>query len=174
MNAPNFFVDFAVNGQVEGVSLNSTPEDWTLNLGPEFIDDKNKNNTRMRRDYGLVELGFLRAEGLWNCFLISLQVHRLWRNNNNVPPRLVARYGEFPKSVPFRELRTILSEVGYEPQLIADQGPSDTARYHIPSTGVLIGVVSKEAGEHDNAPAGSVWSMHLSQSSNTWARPRTA
>jgi hypothetical protein len=171
MSALDFFTDFAVNGHVEGVGLNSTPEEWTENLGPDFIDDKSKSNKRMRRDYGLVELGFFRADGLWNCFLISLQAHRLWRHGD-VPQKLVDRYGEFPRSIQFDEVRRVLSALGYEPELIADEQGSDTVRYHIPATNILIAVASAEVEEFEYLPAGSVWAMHLSQGSDVWARPR--
>jgi hypothetical protein len=171
MSALGFFVDFAVNGHIQGVSLNSTPEEWIESLGTDFVDDKSKKNKRMRRDYGLIELGFFRVDGSWSCFLISLQVHRLWQNDGNVPRKLVDQYGEFPKQVQFQELHIALRALGFDPQLIADEHSSDIARYHIPGANVLIGVVAKAAEEPNSIPAGAVWAMHLSANSEVWARP---
>jgi hypothetical protein len=107
-SALNFFAGLAVNGQIQGVGLNSAPEQWAENLGTDFLDDKSKSNKRLRRDYGLAELGFFRVNGLWSCFLISLQVHRLWRYDDNVPQKLLERYGEFPKSAQFEDVCGVL------------------------------------------------------------------
>jgi hypothetical protein len=170
MSALKFFTDFALNGQIEGVGLNSTPAEWAEGLGTDFIDDKSKSGKRLRRDYGLVELGFVRAEGSWSCFLISIQAHRLWQYHSNVPRKLIEKYGEFPRSVQFDEVRRALHALGYEPELVADEHRSDTARYRIPGAKVLIAVVSREA-ESDYLPTGSIWSMELSESSDIWARP---
>jgi hypothetical protein len=171
MSALSFFVDFAVNGHIEDVGLNSTPEEWAESLGTDFVDDKSKSNKRLRRDYGLVELGFFRAGGLWSCFLISLQAHRLWRDDGNVPQKLIDRYGEFPRSVQFEQFRRALSMLGYEPQPIVDDQGSHTARYYMPFTKALIAVVSNEVQKFDCMPVGSVWAMHLSENSNIWSRP---
>jgi hypothetical protein len=116
-------------------------------------------------------LGFFRADGLWSCFLVSLQVHRLWRYEDNVPQKLLDRYGEFPKSVQFEDVHRALRAHGYEPQLIADEQGSNITKYHVPPANILIGVVSKDAEESNSLPAGSVWSMHLSENSDIWARP---
>jgi len=172
MSALSFFVDFALNGRIEGVGLNSPPEEWAKGLGTDFVDDKSKSGKRMRRDYGLVELGFLRSDGLWACFLISLQAHRLWRYPDGVPQKLLDRYGEFPRSIQFEDVRSALRVHGREPQLIADGNGADTARYHVPSANVLIAVVAGEAEQLNDLSAGSVWSMHLSEDSGAWARPR--
>lgn len=166
----NFLADFAIPGQIEGVGLNSAPEEWAENLGTDFIDEKSKSNKRLRRDYGLVELGFFRSDRRWKCFLISLQAHRLSRCDDHVPQILVDRYGEFPRSIQFEDVRRILRARGYEPESTEGEDGSDTARYRIPATGVLIAVVSRE--DLNNVPQGSVWSMHLSESSDIWTRPR--
>jgi hypothetical protein len=175
VNALDFFVDFAVTGRVEGVSINSTPEDWSDRLGADFIDDESKSKKRMRRDYGLVELGFYRVEGAWRCLGIGIQVHRLWWNSDNVPAKLRSRYGDFPRIVPFEDLRERLSALGHEPRLIEDEQPFEYTRYYIPDTKILIGVLSPERGEDfDDMPAGMLWAMHLSDDSEIWARPREA
>lgn len=172
MSALSFLVDFALNGRIEGVGLNSPPEQWAESLGTDFIDDRSKSNKRMRRDYGLVELGFHRSEGSWACFLISLQVHRLWRYPDGVPQKLLGRYGEFPRSIQFEEVRSALQLHGSEPQLIADDNGADTARYYVPPVNVLIAVVAGEAEQLNDLSAGSIWSMHLSEETDVWTRPR--
>jgi hypothetical protein len=169
--ALNFFTEFAIRGQIQGVGLGSIPEEWAQNLGTGFIDAKSKSNKRSRRDYGLVELGFLRVGGFWSCFLISLQVHRLWRYDGNVPKELIGRYGKFPKSVQFQDLHRALRALGYEPLLIADEPDSDITRYRIPRTSMLIGVVAKAEDGSNSMPVGAIWAMHHSENSDVWARP---
>jgi hypothetical protein len=168
----DFFAGFAVSGRVEGVGLSSSPEDWSEHLGTAYVDDKSKSKKRLRRDYGLVELGFYRGAGGWQCFLISIQAHRLWWDSNNVPARLLSKYGSFPRAVSFEELRRSLRSLGHEPSLIEDQEPSDQTRYYIPETKVLVGVHSPKQQEADDMPRGTIWAMHLSDDSDNWARPR--
>lgn len=172
MSALDFFVDFALNGRIQGVGLNSTPEMWTEDLGTDYIDDKSKNGKRLRRDYGIVELGFVRKNGLWSCFLISLQAYRLWRYADCVPQKYLDGYGEVPRSIQFEDVRNALRVHGCEPQLIADDNGADTARYYVPPVNVLIAVVAGEAEQLNDLSAGSIWSMHLSEDSGAWARPR--
>lgn len=171
MTAVDFLTDFAVSGHVEGVGLPSAPEDWSEHLGTDYIDDISKSKKRLRRDYGLVELGFGRAEGAWRCFLISIQAHRLWWDNDNVPAKLRSKYGAFPRVVPFEDLRARLSALGHEPHFIEDQVPSDQMRYYISETKIIVGVHSAKKQEADDIPSGAIWAMHLSDDSDTWARP---
>jgi hypothetical protein len=171
MSALEFYTDFVTSGLVQGVGLHSTLEVWTDNLGTSCIDDKSRSGKQLRRDYGLIELGFLRVNKSWSCFLISLQVHRLWRYDDNVPQKLVDRYGEFPRSLQFQDFDRAVRALGYEPELIADDHDSDIARYHVAVANVLIGVVAKATEEPDSLPVGSVWAMHLSENSGIWARP---
>ena len=166
MSALEFLTDFITSGQVEGVGLNSTLEEWAENLGTGYIDDKSRSGKQLRRDYGLVELGFLRVNKLWSCFLISLQVHRLWRYDDNVPQKLVDRYGEFPGSFQFQDVDRALLALGYEPKLIADEHGSDIARYHVRVANLTIGVVATTSDVSNSLPVGSVWAMHLSGNSD--------
>jgi hypothetical protein len=171
MSALEFFTNFVTSGRVEGVGLNSTLGEWADSLGSDYIDDKSRSGKQLRRDYGLVELGFLRRNKLWSCFLISLQVHRLWQYDDNVPQALIDRYGEFPRSLQFQDLDRALLALGYEPKPIADEDGSDIARYSISVSNVLIAVIARAAEESNYPPVGSVWAMHLSGNSDNWARP---
>lgn len=170
MTALDFFIDFAITGQVEGVGLNSKPDDWSENLGADYVDDRRKN--QMRRDYGLVELGFARVERTWRCATISIQAHRLWWHADNVPPKLRRRFGAFPRSIPFEETRKRLRELDHEPHPIDDQQKSDHERYYVPGTKILIYVLSaKPADDLDGMPPQTLWSMNLSVDSEVWAMP---
>lgn len=170
MTALDFFIDFAVTGRVEGVGLNSKPDDWSEHLGAGYVDDKRKN--QMRRDYGLVELGFARVERAWRCAAISIQAHRLWRDANNVPPKLRRRYGVFPRTIQFEEMRKRLRALDHEPRLIDDQQSSDHERYYVPETKILIYVLSvKPSDDLDGMPPQRLWSMNLSVDSEIWAMP---
>jgi hypothetical protein len=170
--ALNFFVDFAVSGRVEGVGLDSAPEDWSEHLGKDYIDDISKSKKRLRRDYGLVELGFYRPGGAWRCFLVSIQAHRLWWDNHNAPAKLRSKYGPFPRVILFEDLRRELSALGHEPSLIEDEDPSDQTRYYMPEAKILIGVNTPKPQEEDDIPSGAIWAMHLSEDADIWARPR--
>ena len=173
MTSLDFFVGFAASGRVEGVGLNSAPEDWSDHLGADFIDDKSKSKKRLRRDYGLVELGFSREDGGWRCFVISIQVHRLWWHDELVPEKLRSKYGEFPKAVSFEELCRRLEALKLVPRLIPDEPPGEHDRYYINETKILIDVPSsRRLGDPEGIPSGSISSMHLSRGSEVWAQPR--
>jgi hypothetical protein len=170
--ALNFFVDFAVSGRVEGLGLDSVPEDWARHLGKDYIDDISKSKKRLRRDYGLVELGFCRPAGVWRCFLVSIQAHRLWWDSDNVPAKLRSKYGSFPRAIVFEDLRRGLSALGHEPSLIEDAEPSDQTRYYMPETKILVGVNSPKRQKTHDMHSGAIWAMHLSEDADVWARPR--
>jgi hypothetical protein len=155
----DFFVDFAASGRVEGIGLNSTLEDWSEHLGDNYVDDIKKK--QMRRDYGVVELGFNRAGEQWRCVGIGIQAHRLWWTTGSVPPKLSREYGYFPSVIRFDELRNRLKFLEHEPLLVDEQ--EDFAKYSIPVTGVLMYIVSPRRPDRPGGlPAGALWSMYLS------------
>jgi hypothetical protein len=171
MSAIDFFVDFAVTGLVEGIGLDSTLDAWSRHLGDDYVDDAKKK--RMRRDYGVVELGFNRYGQQWRCVGIGIQAHRLWWSTDSVPDKLSRKYGKFPRVIKFDELIYRLRTAGHEPVLVNEE--TDYVKYSVPGTGVLMYIVSPvRADDPGGLPAGALWSMHLSAGSEVWARSSDA
>ena len=174
MSVLDFLAAVAVSGQVEGAGIQSTPEEWERALGADFIDDRAKK--RFRRDYGLVELGFWRVDNTWRCGSLAIQVHRLWWHADSLgPARLGEKYGDFPKTVPFETLRDRLTAVGPRtaPRSIQDTDTGEYTRYYVPASKVVLMVVSLEVDRtEDGLPAGSVWSLNLTDNADAWIQPR--
>lgn len=164
-SALDLLADIATRGVVEGAGIRATPAEWERAIGSDFVDDRVKK--RFRRDYGLVELGFWRVGGEWRCGLFALQVHRLWSGAETIgPASLRTRYGEFPPSVAFADLRPRLPELRYIP----DSDTTRYERYYLPGSKVAIMVsVSNVDG---GPPAGSVWALHLTDEPDIPLRPR--
>ncbi|WAL66853.1 hypothetical protein ORV05_03325 [Amycolatopsis cynarae] len=169
MSVPEFLAGFAMTGRIEGVGLDSTPDEWERQLGSDFVDDHDRK--QFRRDYGLVELGFWREEGNWTCGLISVQVHRLWHDRETIGPAgLREKHGDFPKAVRFVELRDELGRSGNELVLVEDEVPNGYRRYYVPP-GKAVMLVDAAPGPRDpeDPPYGSLWS--LSAAPLPWINP---
>lgn len=170
MKGLDFFVDFASTGHIEGIGLGSSLEEWDRSVGVDYVDDSKKK--QLSRDYGLVELTFWRSEEAWQCTNISIQTHRLWWDSSQGPAKLLKKYGDFPRSVLFEELREKLDPLDRAPNLIEDQKKSDYTRYYIPESKVLIIILSSPVPKNlDDMPRGMIWSMNLSVNSEVWIKP---
>lgn len=165
MSMLDLLTDVATHGGIERAGIQDTPAAWERSLGSDFLDDSAKK--RFRRDYGLVELGFWRVDGEWRCGSLALQVHRLWLDADALgPASLRAKYGDFPRSVRFADLRLRLPEL----QRIADSDTREYERYYVPGSKVAIMVIT---GAVDGGlPTGSVWALHLTDEPDTQLRPR--
>ncbi|MCT2592227.1 hypothetical protein LHJ74_20365 [Streptomyces sp. N2-109] len=103
MSDLQFYVHFIQESKVLGVDLRSAPEVWESNLGGEYVDDFRKNYGR--RDYGLIEISFQKAQRTWECFGVSLQVHRLAMTDVDIIPEPLSRkFGEFRSHLPYEAL----------------------------------------------------------------------
>jgi hypothetical protein len=172
LNALDFFVNFARTGNICGLGLDTTPQQWADALGDRCISAVNKKQKQMRRDYGLVELTFSGSEESWRFFSVSVQAHRLWWSPDSVPDRLRSEYGPFPKIINFEDVRSELRKFGLEPCLIDDMQISDHARYYISVTKILIYALSPDiATEPDHMRPGALWSMYLTVDAEVWAEP---
>jgi hypothetical protein len=158
----SFFRDVSVTGHVLGLGLGSKPTQWEQALGDGYIDDVRKG--RMRRDYGLVELSFLRIEGFWKCTEISIQVHRLSMHHEEIIPETLLRmHGAFQERVPFSDLRQSILESGVGIETIEDVARSRYRRYWIRESRTLIHVLDDRLNESGLPAPGDVWSISLSQ-----------
>ncbi|MEU7578292.1 hypothetical protein AB0B50_11875 [Streptomyces sp. NPDC041068] len=70
------YAEAALRKTIFGVPLGTSPEEWESALGNDFLDDVRKS--RMRRDYGLIEVAFERRSGLRESVSVSLQIHRMY------------------------------------------------------------------------------------------------
>lgn len=170
MTELDFLHDVAVSGQVLGVGLGTNPTQWEQALGNDYVDDVHKG--RMRRDYGLVELSFLRFENSWKCIGISIQVHRLPLPNADVIPKpLSRRYGTFQDRVSFGALVQSIIRAGASSEAIEDATRSRYRRFWIPESCALIHVIDDDVSDSGVPGPGDVWSIALSRDAETWKAP---
>ncbi|HEV2635377.1 MAG TPA: hypothetical protein VGX23_09545 [Actinocrinis sp.] len=151
-----FYRDFAATGEVLGCSTDSSPEAWAAALGPRFADDRVKK--RLRRDYGLIEVNFFRVDGVWGCFSVSVQAHRLgWGEEAAVPEPLVAAYGPFPARVAAADLLAELEAAGSPAARVPGR-----EIFHVPSSNVHLYLAEQGADSGQSGSVlrkGDVWSL---------------
>ncbi|MGW9451017.1 hypothetical protein [Streptomyces sp. NPDC055632] len=167
----DFYAHVATRGDVLGAGVTAPPATWEAALGPDHLDDA--SHGLMRRDYGLVELSFEEGDGVWSCFGISVQVHRLTTGDASVvPPPLRNAYGPFAPRVEFDELSAAVTGLGCSIEPDDDATTTDIRRYRVAETGARIFVVADPGpygyGEPDpdtpGTRAGDVWSLSVSPS----------
>ncbi|GAA3861464.1 hypothetical protein [Streptomyces sedi] len=158
----DFYVRTATRGTVCGLGAGSLPTEWEPVLGGDYVDDARKG--RMRRDYGLVEVSFLRREGEWRCATVSLQVHRLAWAEDVVPRRLREEYGEFRTHVPFASLAAGIAEAGFGLEEVGDSSMHGFTAFRISETSSVLHVARTPPGDGGPHHADDVWSLALSWS----------
>ncbi|WP_201297909.1 hypothetical protein [Nocardia sp. CY41] len=165
-----FYAHFVTCGEVLEAGIGTNPAEWEAKLGSDYIDDRVQ--TRMRRDYGLVELSFEEDKGEWSCFGISVQTHRLISGEvSTVPVLLRTEYGEFAPRVGFDELAALITGLGYRIEPDHDATTTDIHRYRVPESGARVFVVADadpygcadvDAEDPAGHRVGDVWSINLS------------
>ncbi|MEU9011370.1 hypothetical protein AB0D12_16625 [Streptomyces sp. NPDC048479] len=159
MSDIDFYVDAVTRNEVHGVPLGAGPPAWEEVLGADFLDDVRKS--RMRRDYGLVEVAFIRREGVWESVTVSLQIHRLGRALEGlVPAPLESAYGKFSERVRFDNFCALLQSRGGSLEQVADSsiGGFDQYREVNARSSVYVAEDPSQAGLGE----GSIWSIVLS------------
>ncbi|NUL04174.1 hypothetical protein HRW07_13210 [Streptomyces lunaelactis] len=161
MSALQFCVDVLKTGMVQGVGLQSLPDAWEVALGSGYLDDVQKN--RMRRDYGLIELSFLKSDGEWACIEASIQVHRLKMlpAEDVVPDVLVQRYGKFESTVRMGDLIESLAVCGVRHDLILDRNQERHKRFSVEEAPAIIHVLANDFDTAGSLKSGDVWSISL-------------
>jgi hypothetical protein len=158
----DFYVSAVTDGAIYGLGVGSSPEQWTAKLGDQCLDDVRKRG--MRRDYGLIEVGFhrLKGERQWRCFSISVQVHRLASGiGNNVPDRLSRDYGPFRERLPFTVLAAEIKHHNEEFTKDKTTPTPDFDLYRLPAAKSAIYVVREHGDDDDPYHEGDVWSLAL-------------
>ncbi|MFE6460382.1 hypothetical protein [Streptomyces cinereoruber] len=141
MSDLDFYAHVATRGDVLGAGISAPPAAWEVALGSDCLDDA--SHGLMRRDYGLVELSFEEHDGVWSCFGISVQVHRLRTGDASmVPPPLLNAYGHFASRVDADELSAAITRLGYSIEPDDDTTTTDVRRYRVRETGARIFVVA--------------------------------
>lgn len=113
----------------------------------------------MRRDYGLIELGFNSDPAYgWVCFSAMIQIHRLtWETP--VPAAIRNRVLSVPPAVPFAEFRDALESRGERLVKRDDLNFSDFDYYYAPGSESRISVLTED--DDELLVANSVWSIAL-------------
>ncbi|MEV5338570.1 hypothetical protein AB0K93_08790 [Streptomyces sp. NPDC052676] len=126
----------------------------------------------MRRDYGLVELSFLRLSREWLCTEISIQVHRLSSNPDPVIPDAIEDlFGEFESRVCLNSLSGLMAREGVHLASIEDQSRDWYSRFAAEESSAIIHVVSGANGPVGDLHAGDVWSISISRDYARWRLP---
>ncbi|OBQ48256.1 hypothetical protein A4U61_24075 [Streptomyces sp. H-KF8] len=168
MSAFQFLIEVLESGAVQGLGLDARPEDWEARLGSGYIDDVRKG--RMRRDYGLVELSFFKKGEIWQCFEVSLQVHRLAKDIPDVvPSSLIEEYGELESRVRFSDLQVNATAEGLQVAQIGDRGRHLHSRFSVMESRAIVHVLEADSG--DILRRGDIWSVSLARDFTARAAP---
>ncbi|TLS41834.1 hypothetical protein FE633_34055 [Streptomyces montanus] len=152
-----------MRNEVLGVPVGAPPERWEEGLGGDFLDDVQKS--RMRRDYGLVEVAFTKRDGHWESVSASLQIHRLARGlEGMVPAPLERAYGKFQERVGFDPFRTVLQARGGALEEVADASMAGFGHFRETTAHSSVYVVNDPP--HGDLRSGALWSIVLSRCSN--------
>lgn len=157
----DFYTHFVTRGEVLGAGIGSEPAQWEAKLGSDYLDDRSER--LMRRDYGLLELSFQEEEsGVWACFGIAVQVHRLHREGTSaVPAPLLSTYGTFPSQVRFDELVPLITGLGYSIEPDNDDTTTEIHRYRVVESGARIFVIAT-TDERGARRAGDLYRLSVS------------
>lgn len=162
MSALRFCVEVLRSGTVQGLGLNGQPDAWEAKLGQGYVDDVRKG--RMRRDFGLVELSFLKGGEGWQCIELSLQIHRLAMGEVDVVPNfLIGKLGKFESRIKFDDLEGLLATEGIHLDRIGDRIQEPHARFSIAESGAIVHVLTVEAGGVGRPGIGDVWSISVAR-----------
>lgn len=168
MSAFRFLVEVLKSGTVQGLGLEARPGAWESKLGSGYVDDVRKG--RMRRDYGLVELSFFKDGGTWQCFEVSLQVHRLATGISNImPSSLIEEYGKLESRINFSDLQANATAEGLQVAQIGDRGRHLHSRFSVMESRVIVHVLETDSG--DILRRGDVWSVSLARDFTARAAP---
>jgi hypothetical protein len=155
----SLLVEACLTGLVHGLGPGCLPDDVEQALGPGYLDDWDKKRRYLRRDYGLLEFHFTRADG-WTCRTLGLQVHRLAADAAGLVPAAIERaYGPFPRRVRLDDLRETIEAGGHGfPR--ADTAQSGYTRFFFTEAGAEVFAVAEGTGHGAGSLMhGDVWSV---------------
>ncbi|GLW17703.1 hypothetical protein Stsp01_44460 [Streptomyces sp. NBRC 13847] len=152
----DFYVEAAIRAKVGGAALGDDASQWSKALGDDCVEDVRKS--RMRRDYGLIEIFFERRAATWRSTGFSLQIHRLTPGESVVPAALSHRYGKFRSQVNFEELHNAILRTGND--VVEWERAGEYRHYKIPqgNTSIYVADASDAALP---VTSGVVWSINV-------------
>ncbi|WP_157880169.1 hypothetical protein [Streptomyces natalensis] len=98
----DLYVEAVTRAEILGAALGVDVSKWSEAFGDDCVEDVRKS--RMRRDYGLIEIFFERRAASC-CSGNFSSIHRLGQGEHVVPRVLARRYGEFRSRAKFEDLR---------------------------------------------------------------------
>lgn len=169
MAATALCIDFITSGQLLGAGLDSSPDAWDRALGDTDWPLIDVRRSRIRRDYGLVEVSFEKWDTDWSCINVSVHMHRLRGERAQlVPPEVDAAYGPIEPVVTFAEVLEGTLAKGALVDLIADRDTGLHSRYWFPRSEVIVSV----QGPGHEVP-GSIWSAGRARDAVNWRSPHS-
>ncbi|MCC3330935.1 hypothetical protein [Nocardia abscessus] len=116
MRSPNyidFLADTACAGSILGIHSGASIDEVNRSIGSGgFVDNIDKKQRSLVRDYGLMEFGFQRdSSNEWQCWSAIIQVHRL-QYETTIPQPILRVYGSFPEEINISELDSALRNRG--------------------------------------------------------------
>lgn len=160
MNGAEFLAEVIASGRVHGVGIGSSPAEVGRALRADFIDvHDDPDNLQLRRDYGLIEFCFTDGPQR-RCTSISIQVHRLGPDPDQISQWRTAQQVDFPQYVAWDDVVEQLSADRDAPELVpSNQG--EFIEYRAASAHVSVFVLNNHE-ERDEWPGhGDVWSVVL-------------
>lgn len=147
------------SGRWLGVGVGTTLKDVPDTFGVYFVED-GEGLSWLRRDYGLVEIGFLHRSGRWEVNSMAIEMHRLssspdlldgWNGNEG---------GRFERYTSWSSLVAQLLPLNVLCEVVrVDQ--RDFIEYRTTASGVSVMVVADDDARGDWPGRGDVWSVHL-------------
>lgn len=146
---------------IGGPTADSTPEEWERALPGDFLEDKRKKF--MRRDYGLVEVFFVRVDQQWSCSGFTIQVHRLSDGGEgSVPAYLREKYGDFRSSVRIEELTASLEGADLPLTRMENYSGKEFSQFKSPSGRVAVYVLTDPLPDSAHRISrGEFWSISV-------------
>ncbi|KOU32577.1 hypothetical protein ADK53_21810 [Streptomyces sp. WM6373] len=157
-----FCVEVLRSGTIQDLGLDAQPDAWEAKLGQDYVDDVRRG--RMRRDFGLVELSFLKMGESWNCIELSIQIQRLaMAEVDTVPNFLIEKFGKFESRIKFDDLQEQLATEGIRLDRIGDRTQDPHARFSVAKSGAIVHVLTVEPEGVGRPRIGDVWSISVAR-----------
>jgi hypothetical protein len=138
----DFYADFATRGDVLGLDFGSGPDEWSAKLGEDFLEAEH-DETRLSREFGIIDVSFRRAAGTWVCNFVDLRVQQMQWTENAVPEVIRAEYGEFPDLVEFAEIADTLVGRGVAVYRVPLLVPGQTENFYVEEAAAMFSVVAE-------------------------------
>jgi hypothetical protein len=164
MSDLDFYVHFAAHGDVLGLGVGSSPDEWAAKFGDGFTEGPLQWG-QFGRQFGPIDLSFDEGEHGWRTNSITLSVHKGAGGADYPHPTPVrAEYGEFPAVVEFDPIADGLAAVGVPVYRVTHPLFEGVTNYWIEETSTTFTVVSDAEYARDSGLAiGNVHSVKIAR-----------